>query len=48
MLRRKGGKDSDGASASGKSDQAGVVEKADEDSYDVFTVESRKGKYLTA
>ena len=32
MLKRKGGKDSDGASTSGKSDQARVVKEADEDS----------------
>ena len=31
MLKRKGGKNSDGASISRKSDQAGVVEDADED-----------------
>ena len=34
-----------GASISEKSDQAGVVEKADEDSCDVLTAESGKGKY---
>ena len=45
MLKRKGGKDSDGVSISGKSDQAGVVEEADEDSCDVLTAESEKGKY---
>ena len=32
MLKRKCDKDSDGTSTSGKSDQAGVVEEADEDS----------------
>jgi len=31
MLKRKGGKDSDGASTSGKSDQVGIVKEADED-----------------
>jgi len=31
MLKRKGDKDSDGASTSGKSDQDGVVEETDED-----------------
>ena len=30
MLKRKGDKDSDGASTSGKSDQDGVVEETDE------------------
>ena len=35
MLKRKGGKDSDRASTSGKLDQAGVIEEADEDSCDV-------------
>ena len=42
MLKRKGGKNSEGASTSGKSDQAGVVEEADEDSCDVLTAESEK------
>jgi len=45
MLKRKGEKDSDGASTSEKSDQAGVVEDADEDSCDVLTAESGKCKY---
>ena len=40
MLKKKGGKDFDGANTSRKSDQAKVVEQADEDSYDVLTVES--------
>jgi len=31
MLKRKGDKDSDGASTSGKSDQVGIVKEADED-----------------
>ena len=48
MLRRKGGKNSDGASTSGKSNQARVVEEADEDSCDVLTVESGKDKYSDA
>ena len=48
MLKRKGGKNSDGASTSGKSDQAGVVEEVDEYSYDVLTTESGKGKYSDA
>jgi len=42
ILKRKGGKDFDGLSTSGKSDQAGVVEEADEDSCDVLTAESGK------
>ena len=45
MLKRKGGKNSDGASTSGKLDQAGVVEEADEDSCDILMAESGKGKY---
>jgi len=45
MLKRKGNKDSDKTSTSEKSDQAGVVEEADEDSCDVLTAESGKGKY---
>jgi len=45
---RKGGKDSDGASTSGKSDQARVVEEADEDSCDILTAESGKDKYSDA
>jgi len=44
ILKRKGGKNSDGTSTSGKSDQAVVVEKADEYSCDVLTAESGKGK----
>ena len=48
MLKRKGGKDSDGASTSGKSDQARVVEEADEDSCDILTAESGKDKYSDA
>jgi len=39
MQKRKDDKDSDGASTSGKSDQAGVVEEANEDSCDVLTAE---------
>jgi len=31
MLKRKCGKDSDGASTRGKSDKAGAIEDADED-----------------
>jgi len=48
MLKRKGDKDADGASTSEKSDQAGVIEEADEDSCDVLTAESGKDKYLDA
>jgi len=48
MLKRKGDKDAYRVSTSGKSDQAGVVEKADEDSCDVLTVESGKNKYSDA
>ena len=47
MQKRKGDKDSDRASSE-NSDQAGVVEEADEDSCDVLTVESGKGKYSDA
>ena len=45
ILKRKGDKDSNGASTSGKSDQAEVVKEADENSCDVLTTESGKGKY---
>ena len=48
MLKRKGDKDSDGASTSGKPDQVGVVGKVDEDSCNVLTAESEKSKYLDA
>ena len=48
MLKRKGGKDSYGASISGKSDQDGVVKEADEDSCNVMMAESEKGKYSNA
>ena len=48
MLKRKSGKDSDRTSTSGKSDQAGVVENAYEDSCDVLTAESEKDKYSDA
>jgi len=42
ILKRKGDKDSDGNSTRGKSDQARVVEEADEGSCDVLTTESKK------
>ena len=45
MLEGKGGKDSDEASTSGKSDKVEVVEQIDEDPCDVLTVEPEKGKY---
>ena len=45
MLKKKGGKDSDRASTSGKSDQVGVVEQAYEDLCDVLTAQSGKSKY---
>ena len=45
MLKRKGSKNSDGASTSGKSDQIGFVEEAEEDSCDVLTAELGKDKY---
>ena len=48
MLKRKSGKDSDGVSTSGKSDQAGVIEEANEDSCDVLAAESGKSKYSDA
>ena len=48
MLKRKGSKDSDGVSTSGKLDQAGVVKEADENSCDVLMAESGKGKYSDA
>ena len=48
MLKRKDGKNFDGTSTSEKSDQAGVVEEADEDACDVLTAELGKGKYSNA
>ena len=48
MLKRKGDKDSDGASTSRKSNQVGVIEEVDEDLCDVLTAESGKGKYSEA
>jgi len=45
MLKKRGGKGSNRTSTSGKSDQAGVVEKTDENLCDVLTAESGKGKY---
>ena len=42
MLKMKYCKDYDGTSISGKSDQAGVIEEADEDSCDVLTAELEK------
>ena len=48
MLKRKGDKDSNGASTSGKSDQTGVVEEANKDSCDVLTADSGKDKYSDA
>jgi len=48
MLKRKSDKNSDEASTSEKSDQARVVEEADEDSCDVLTAESGKNKYSDA
>jgi len=44
----EGGKDSDQASTSKKSDQAGVVQEANEDACDVLMAESGKGKYSDA
>jgi len=48
MLKRKSDKDSDGANTRGKSDQAGVVKKTDENSCDILTAESGKSKYSDA
>ena len=48
MQKRKGGKDSNRASTSGKSDQVGVVEKVDEDACDILTAASEKNKYSNA
>ena len=42
MLKRKGGKNSNGASTSGKSDQVRVVEEVDEDSCDVLIASHKK------
>ena len=48
MMKKKDDKDSDRVSTNRKSDQAGVVEEADEDSCDVLMAESGKGKYSDA
>jgi len=48
MLKRKGDKDSDGTNTSGKSDQVGVIEEADEYLCDVLTAESGKYKHSYA
>ena len=48
MLKTRGGKDYDWASINRKSDQASVVEEADENPCDVLTAESEKKKYLEA
>jgi len=40
MLKKKGGKNFDGGSTSGKPDQAGVVEQANENLCDVLTAQS--------
>ena len=39
MLKKRGGKDFDKASTSGKSDQVGAVEEADENLCDVLTAQ---------
>ena len=46
MLKKKDGKHSDRVSE--KVDQVGIVEKADENPYDVLTTESGKDKYSDA
>jgi len=48
MLKKKGSKDSNGASTSEKSDQAGIIEEVYKDSCDVLTAESEKDKYSDA
>ena len=48
MLKKKGGKNFDRVSTNKKSDQTGIVEETDEDSCDVLTAESKKGKYSNA
>jgi len=48
ILKKKDDKDSDSVSISRKSDQAGVIEKADENPYDVLTAKSGKEKYSDA
>ena len=45
MLKKKGGKDSDGANISEKSKQACVVEEENENPCDVLTVQSGREKY---
>jgi len=48
ILKKKGGKDSNGSSTSEKSDQIGIVEQADENPCDILTTQSGKDKYSDA
>jgi len=48
MLKKKGDKDSDGASTSGKSDQAVVIENAEENACHILTAQLGKKKYSDA
>jgi len=48
MLKKKGGKNSDGASTSEKSEQVGVVEEAYENPCDVLTGQPGNRKYSDA
>jgi len=48
MLKRKGDKDSNGASTSEKSDQAKVVKEIDKDPCDILMTDSEKDKYSNA
>jgi len=48
ILKKGGSKDSDRASTSEKSDQAGIVKEVDENPCDVLTAKSGKGNYSDA
>jgi len=48
MLKKKGGKNSDGTNISKKSEQASIVEKAEENPCDVLTSQTGKRKYSDA
>ena len=46
MLKKKSGKNTDRTRTTGKSEQARVVEEADEKPYDILTAQSEKKKIL--
>ena len=48
MLKKKSGKDTDGANISEKSEQVDVIEETDKNPCDVVTTQLGKGKYSDA